>query len=74
MASSSSILLINFGLNDLSKICFDKFLIPEIFCLLSPQLLNCEVVNFDTAFAFILFPHFVLNLKKTELAAATLIC
>ena len=74
MASSSDILDINPGLKDLSNVCFAKLFIPLTFCLLSPQLLSCTEDSFDTVFALILFLHFFLNFKKTELAAATLIC
>ena len=53
---------------------FARDLIPFTFCLLSPQLFNWVFDNLLTTFAFILFLHFFLNFKKTELAAATLIC
>ena len=68
------ILLINLGLKDLFNICLAKFLIPDTFCRLSPQLFNCDIDNLDTTFGFILLLHFFLNFKKTEFAAATLIC
>ena len=55
-------------------ICFAKLFIPKAFCLLNPQFLSCVEVNLDTVFGLILFLHFFLNFKKTEFAAATLIC
>ena len=58
----------------LSNICFAKLFIPLTFCLLNPQLLSCVEESLETIFALILFLHFFLNFKKTELAAATLIC
>ena len=39
IASSSDILGINLGLNDLSKVCLAKLFIPLTFCLVNPQLL-----------------------------------
>ena len=47
---------------------------PLTFCLLKPQALSCKVVNLFTFFGVILLLHFFLNFKKTEFAAATLIC
>ena len=47
---------------------------PFTFCLLSPQLFKLIEDNLLTTFAVILFLHFFLNFKKTEFAAATLIC
>ena len=61
-------------MKDLLRVTFDKLLIPKTFCLLRPQLFNLEELNFETIFALILPLHFFLNFKKTELAAATLIC
>ena len=55
-------------------ICFAKLFIPKTFCLLNPQFLSCIEVNLDTVLGLILFLHFFLNFKKTEFAAATLIC
>ena len=48
--------------------------IPLVFCLLKPQLLRLDVDNLFTILGFIFPLHFFLNFKKTELAAATLIC
>ena len=47
---------------------------PFTFCLLKPQLFKLLKDNLLTIFALILFLHFFLNFKNTELAAATLIC
>ena len=74
MASSSFILFISLGLKVLSKVCLAKLFIPITFWRLRPHDLICEKVNLETILAFILLLHFFLNLKKTELAAATLIC
>ena len=73
MASSSDIFEISLGLNSLLNIFWAKLFIPFTFCLLRPQLLSWMVDNLLTVFALILFLHFFLNFKKTELAAATLI-
>ena len=62
------------GLKDLLSICFAKLCIPKTFCRLKPHFLIWEKDNFETTFALILLLHFFLNFKKTELAAATLIC
>ena len=67
-------MLINLGLNDLSNVCFAKFFIPLTFCPLNPQLLSWIEDSLDIVFALILFLHLFLNLRKTEFAAATLIC
>ena len=47
---------------------------PLTFCLLKPHLFNLPVVIELTTFGFIFPLHSFLNFKKTELAAATLIC
>ena len=39
-----------------------------------PHLFSCFALNFDTVLGLILLLHFFLNFKKTEFAAATLIC
>ena len=62
------------GLNDLSIICFAKLFIPITFWRLKPQLLSSAKVRFETFLGLILLLHFFLNFKKTEFAAATLIC
>ena len=74
MASSSVIFFIKLGLKVLSRIRLAKSLMPLTFCLLRPQLFKLLNDNLLTVLAFILLLHFFLNLKKTELAAATLIC
>ena len=62
------------GIKSLAKQIKDKSFIPLTFCLLRPQLFKLLNDNLLTVLAFILFLHFFLNFKKTELAAATLIC
>ena len=51
-----------------------KSLMPFTFCLLRPQLFKLLVDILLTFLAVILLLHFFLNFKKTEFAAATLIC
>ena len=74
IASSSSILFISFGLKVLFKNCLAKLFIPITFRRLKPHFLICKKVNFETVLALTLFLHFSLNFKKTDSAAATLIC
>ena len=74
MASSSVIFFIKLGLKVLFKVFLAKSFIPLTFCLLKPQLFKLLNDNLLTVLAFILFLHFFLNFKKTEFAAATLIC
>jgi type IV secretory pathway TrbL component len=62
------------GLKLLLSILFAKSFIPLTFCLLKPQLFNLLNDSLLTVLALILFLHFFLNRKKTEFAAATLIC